>query len=139
MQTSSGQALDTTFGMLDSIGLYLDEEDEDSVYRSDHSGFDGEIGTSGMSVFTFIHHKASQALKKISLRVKSGSSLAIVGPSGTGRATLVDVMLGLITADSGQSLKISCGLSPRDAIDEFARCACVCSTKYCYCQWINQE
>jgi ABC-type multidrug transport system fused ATPase/permease subunit len=42
MQTSLGQA-EPTFGMLDSIGLYLDEEDEDSVYRSDHSGFNGEI------------------------------------------------------------------------------------------------
>jgi ABC-type bacteriocin/lantibiotic exporter with double-glycine peptidase domain len=62
--------------------------------------------------------QSEPTLKKISLRVKSGSSLAIVGPSGTGRATLVDVMLGLITADSGQVL-IS-GLSPRDAIDEFA-------------------
>jgi ABC-type multidrug transport system fused ATPase/permease subunit len=42
-----------------------------------------------------------QALRNINLSVTSGESIAIVGPSGAGKTSLVDVVLGLIKPTSG--------------------------------------
>jgi ABC-type multidrug transport system fused ATPase/permease subunit len=54
------------------------------------------------------------ALKDISLEIESGQQVAIVGSSGAGKTTLVDLLLGVITPDSG-SIKIS-GLDVTEAI-----------------------
>lgn len=41
------------------------------------------------------------ALKDISLTIKKGQSIAIIGKSGAGKTTLVDVILGLLMPDGG--------------------------------------
>lgn len=47
--------------------------------------------------------KASQpALNGVSLVINKGESIGLVGKSGSGKTTLVDVILGLLTAESGQ-------------------------------------
>jgi len=53
-------------------------------------------------------------LKKISLKIPAGQSLAVVGPSGAGKTTLVDLMLGVLEPSSG-SVRIS-GLEPLESI-----------------------
>lgn len=45
--------------------------------------------------------KSYPALKDISLDIPSGTSLGIIGRSGSGKTTLVDIILGLISPDSG--------------------------------------
>lgn len=40
-------------------------------------------------------------LRGVSLTIASGSTVAIVGPSGAGKTTLVDLMLGLLTPTAG--------------------------------------
>jgi ABC-type multidrug transport system fused ATPase/permease subunit len=47
-----------------------------------------------------------ETINNISLKVPAGSSIAFVGPSGAGKTTLVDLLLGLLTPDSG-TIKIS--------------------------------
>jgi len=42
-----------------------------------------------------------QLLQNVSLRIPAGSSLAIVGPSGVGKSTLLKLMAGLLDPDSG--------------------------------------
>lgn len=54
------------------------------------------------------------ALKNITLSISSGAIVAIVGPSGAGKTSLVDVLLGTITPTSGDVL-VS-GLEPNLAI-----------------------
>lgn len=44
------------------------------------------------------------ALSAVSLRVHRGEAVGLVGPSGSGKSTLVDVLLGLLTPQSGQVL-----------------------------------
>lgn len=44
---------------------------------------------------------STAALKDVSLDLAAGSWTALVGPSGAGKSTLADILLGLITADSG--------------------------------------
>ena len=54
---------------------------------------------------TFSHTgKESPTITAVSLEVPSGSFAAIVGPSGAGKTTLVDLMLGLHQPDSGRVL-----------------------------------
>ena len=47
---------------------------------------------------------ATSALNDIALRIRKGESIGFVGPSGSGKSTLVDVVLGLLTPESGQVL-----------------------------------
>jgi ABC-type multidrug transport system ATPase subunit len=55
------------------------------------------------------------ALDAVSLDLKKGQSLAVVGPSGAGKTSLVDVLLGVLIQDSGDVL-IS-GRPPKSAIN----------------------
>ncbi len=43
----------------------------------------------------------SPALNNISLTIKQGTSVGFIGKSGSGKSTLVDILLGLLTPDSG--------------------------------------
>ena len=40
-------------------------------------------------------------IKDINLTLKKGESIAVVGRSGAGKSTLVDIIMGILTADSG--------------------------------------
>ena len=53
---------------------------------------------------------AVPALSGLSMTVQHGESVGVIGPSGSGKSTLVDVLLGLLTPDSG---KVSVGRSRR--------------------------
>ena len=57
---------------------------------------------------------ARPALSEVSLRIPAGATVALVGRSGAGKSTLVDVILGVLTPDSGGVL-IS-GATPAEAI-----------------------
>lgn len=54
------------------------------------------------------------ALDNVSLSVNPGKSIALVGPSGAGKTSIVDVILGVIPASSG-TVTIS-GMHPLEAI-----------------------
>lgn len=45
---------------------------------------------------------AEPSLIEISLAVKHGESVGVIGTSGAGKSTLVDILLGLLTPDSGE-------------------------------------
>jgi ABC-type multidrug transport system fused ATPase/permease subunit len=42
------------------------------------------------------------AIANVSLKILAGESLAVTGPTGAGKSTLVDLILGVTTPDSGQ-------------------------------------
>ena len=46
-------------------------------------------------------HSSKKAIKGISLKIKSGDSIGIIGETGSGKSTLVDLILGLIQPSSG--------------------------------------
>jgi ABC-type multidrug transport system fused ATPase/permease subunit len=78
--------------------------DEASEPAADISGL--RVGETGLSLevsrVTFRYNgDESDTIHGVSLSVAPGSYVAIVGPSGAGKTTLVDLILGLVSPDSG--------------------------------------
>jgi ABC-type multidrug transport system fused ATPase/permease subunit len=46
----------------------------------------------------------NRAVNHVSLEIKKGESIGLVGPSGSGKSTMVDLILGLLSPESGRIL-----------------------------------
>jgi ATP-binding cassette, subfamily B, bacterial PglK len=54
---------------------------------------------------SFVYEEGSRAaLHDVNLLIRRGESVGIVGPTGSGKSTLVDIVLGLLTPTSGRVL-----------------------------------
>jgi len=80
-----------------------------------HIGFNPEISLNNVR-FSY-ERSISENIEIESLNVQPGTSLAIVGPSGAGKTTLVDLLLGVLTPTHGE-VSIS-GLSASVAISKW--------------------
>jgi ABC-type multidrug transport system fused ATPase/permease subunit len=111
---SLGQA-SPTLDLIESLkGNLLLEKNSDKIDFT-HTGFEPILCLANISL-TYPGSRRP-ALENVNLEIPSGSFLAIVGPSGAGKTTLIDVLLGILTADTG-SVSIS-NLSPLDAISKW--------------------
>ncbi len=81
----------------------------------DHPGFDSEVILREVN-FAYPDSEVN-TLSDISLVIPAGSTVAIVGPSGAGKTTLVDVLLGVLEIESGE-VTIS-GVPPSKAVVEW--------------------
>ena len=104
-----------TLDLIEFLGNEPFVESFDDVVHTNHEGFIPEIAVSKISLA--YPGKAAKALCSVSLESKSGTVIAIVGPSGAGKTTLVDVLLGILEPDSG-TVHIS-GVTPREAISKW--------------------
>ncbi len=77
-----------------------------------HEGFDGSILISNVDLS--YPGTSTPALAAVSLMLPAGSSLALVGPTGAGKSTLADLILGVLIPDSGVTL--IGGLTPAEAL-----------------------
>lgn len=78
----------------------------------EHVGFTGEIELQNVTL-TYPTKKLP-AVKDISLNIEQGQVVSFVGPSGAGKTTIIDVILGVLKPDSG-NVKIQ-GHPPLSAI-----------------------
>lgn len=119
---SSAGAATPTFELAEWLGHPVDTENDgtalDAIRRfthADHSGFRPEIRVEDV---TFRYPGAADpAIHGVSFAVKAGGSVALVGSSGAGKSTLADLILGILSPESGRIL-IS-GLSPESAVSRF--------------------
>lgn len=105
-------AAQPTFALIDSLGPSLMFENVDDSVDVLHEGFTSEIQIENVSL-TY-PPKQLRAISNISLTIRPGASVAFVGPSGAGKTTLIDVLLGVLNPDEG-SVMIS-GLPPLLAV-----------------------
>jgi len=69
------------------------------------SGYKDFSATIELRDVTFAYEAGERsALKHVDLKVTAGSSVALVGPTGAGKSTLADVILGVLQPDSGTVL-----------------------------------
>ena len=106
-----GQAA-PTLDLIDMLGDASKIENVDDSLNIVHDGFIPEIQVSNASL-TY-PNKSIAAISNITLNIPSGASVAFVGPSGAGKTTMIDVLLGVLDPDEG-SVLIS-GLPPLLAV-----------------------
>jgi ABC-type multidrug transport system fused ATPase/permease subunit len=104
-----------TLDLIDSLGDAPMSENVDDTVDLIHAGFVPEIQITNVSL-TY-PHKNSRAISEILLSIPAGASIAFVGPSGAGKTTIIDVLLGVLNPDEG-SVLIS-GLSPLLAVSKW--------------------
>lgn len=97
-----------TLELIDALGDAPMIENVDDTLDVVHEGFVSEISVFHTSL-TY-PGKSKRAISDITLEIPSGASVAFVGPSGAGKTTMIDVLLGVLNPDEG-SVLIS-GLSP---------------------------
>jgi ABC-type multidrug transport system fused ATPase/permease subunit len=101
IQGSLGAAM-PTLDLIDELGnTKLIENVDDSVDIT-HEGFEPTIRVENVSLV--YPGKSTMAISNISLMVPSGASVAFVGPSGAGKTTIIDVLLGVLNPDKGEVL-----------------------------------
>jgi ABC-type bacteriocin/lantibiotic exporter with double-glycine peptidase domain len=81
-----------------------------------HPNFRGHVSLSEVN-FTY-PGKNSETVKDVSFNINAGEFIAIVGSSGAGKTTMADLIIGVLTPDSG-SIRIS-GESPAEAISKWS-------------------
>jgi len=101
-----------TLALIESLQENSELDETENLLNTEHHGFQGIVELRQLS-FKY-PTKQDPVLKSIDLKVKEGEFLAIVGSSGAGKTTLVDVILGVLKQDSGE-IYIS-GKPPLDSI-----------------------
>lgn len=104
-----------TLDLMDELGDSNDIMASSDKVDTVHEGFIGEIRAVNVG-YTY-SEKTLPAISGISIEIGQGKSVAIVGSSGAGKTTLVDVLLGVLTADEG--LVTISGVSPTLATEKW--------------------
>jgi ATP-binding cassette, subfamily B, bacterial PglK len=107
----AGQTLD----LIESLSSTKLVEEVDNSVASVHPGFISEVQIK--NVFFTYPDGSGPAVSNVSIDIPAGTSVAFVGPSGAGKTSLVDILLGVIDPDKG-SILIS-GLPPLEAISKW--------------------
>ena len=96
-------------------GIYSTPHSTSLMQRREQHKLGLEVSLEGVS---FTHEgKDSEAIRDVSLSIDPGTFVALVGPSGAGKTTLVDLVLGLYTPDVGH-ITIE-GIDPREYREEY--------------------
>jgi ABC-type multidrug transport system fused ATPase/permease subunit len=114
IRQSLGSA-EPTLTLIESLEGVEENPEASNALDTNHLGFDSTIEISNLTLR--YPQKTIPALDQISLKIDSGAFVAIVGPSGAGKTSLVDVLLGVLQADSGAVL-IS-GTQPLETISRW--------------------
>jgi ABC-type multidrug transport system fused ATPase/permease subunit len=92
-----------TVELISEIRFLQPIADDATGFPVNHKGFTGRVDIENVS---FAYTKGVNVLEDVSLDIAPGEFVGIVGESGAGKTTLVDVLLGAIEPDKG-SIRIS--------------------------------
>ncbi len=104
-----------TFELIDELDGVRELERIETVISTNHTDFSPRVKLGNLK-FTYSDN-VENTIQDISLEIGEGKFIAFVGPSGGGKSTLIDLILGLLAPSFG-SIAIS-GLTPVDAIKKW--------------------
>lgn len=110
-----GQA-ESTLKLMDEVGSETTLIENISRFNANHKEFSSSVILKDVS-FTY-PESSEKVLNGISIDITPGEVVAIVGPSGAGKTTLIDVILGLISPDKGDV--VISNFKPSEAIAKFS-------------------
>lgn len=96
-----GQA-SPTLDLIDELGDSPMVENVNDTVDVVHTGFISEVNV--ISAFLTYPNKVAPAVSNINLTIPAGASVAFVGPSGAGKTSIIDILLGVLNPDSGTIL-----------------------------------
>lgn len=114
IKTNMGSASPTLI-LIEELESYRNIPSLVDELNFEHIGFSGEILLE--DVCLTYPTKNTPALNQITLDIKSGEVVSFVGPSGAGKTSVVDVILGVLQPDSGKVLMQ--GIDPLEAIKKW--------------------
>ena len=104
-----------TFELIEELTGVQELERTETLITISHKDFSPRVNLKNLK---FSYSDAlNDTIQDISLEISEGKFIALVGPSGGGKSTLVDLVLGLLAPSSG-SITIS-GVTPVDAIKKW--------------------
>jgi ABC-type multidrug transport system fused ATPase/permease subunit len=112
MKQSSG-SVERTFELINEIGDEWNstQRADSTTVEFDYSDFNPEIEIKALH-FSYPNDSSFQ-ISNLTLSIKSGQSVAFVGPSGAGKTTIIDLILGVLEPASGEI--IISGVTPLTA------------------------
>ena len=114
IKSSLGSAI-PTLELIESLEGHLPQPEHTNPCIFSYPDFKPQISISNL---TFSYPgSVSKTIKSASLEIPPGTSVAFVGPSGAGKTTLIDLLLGLLEPESG-NVRIS-SLDPIQAIKKW--------------------
>jgi ATP-binding cassette, subfamily B, bacterial PglK len=112
---SSLSAAKPTFELIEELKGVKELETNETLVTTSHRDFSPRVNLNNLK-FTY-SDGINDTIQDVSMEISEGKFIAFVGPSGGGKSTLVDLVLGLLAPSSG-SITIS-GLTPVDAIKKW--------------------
>jgi ABC-type multidrug transport system fused ATPase/permease subunit len=112
---SSLGAAKPTLLLIESLESFPALDETKDQFNTTHAGFDGSLKINRVSLL--YPNRDVKAVDNLDLEIDSGTTLAIVGPSGAGKTSLVDLILGVIQPSEGRI--VVSGYSPREAISKW--------------------
>ena len=101
-----------TFELIEELKGVKELEKTETLVTTNHEDFLPRVNLKNLK-FTY-SNAINDTIQDISLDISEGKFIAFVGPSGGGKSTLIDLVLGLLAPSSG-SITIS-GFKPVEAI-----------------------
>jgi ABC-type multidrug transport system fused ATPase/permease subunit len=101
-----------TLELIESLANVSQMDEVSDLVETSHHGFKATVEAHHLTI-TY-PTRSNPAVRDASFVISEGQSVAIVGTSGAGKTTLIDVLLGVLVPNIG-STRIS-GLTPLDAI-----------------------
>jgi ABC-type multidrug transport system fused ATPase/permease subunit len=99
LRMSTGVAK-STLDLIESLGVDGNRNVNASYapFQTEHLGFKGSASIENIE---FSYTQNIETIKNINLQINLGEFLAVVGPSGGGKSTLMDIFLGIIEPNQG--------------------------------------
>ena len=108
-------AASRTLDLIERVGLLDSPPRSSATFDPRYIGFRSEVNV--RNLFLKYPGRTETSIQNINFDIFPGETFAVVGPSGGGKTTLIDLCLGVLQPDSG-SVTIS-GLPPLQAIESW--------------------